>query len=164
MNMISFDDKKVMIWPSAIVKGKGKENITGDQREADEVTKISCSKVVAEKTPDGGETLKITIPASNAGVQAQVGGQVQWPVLCIANGLERSGGRSGSIQEQRRPCTLKPRRLEIGTWKTNTSKASGRLVKADPTFDKLLSKYVKKKVSPNNRPANDPIHLHVRDM
>jgi hypothetical protein len=38
-------------------------------------------------------------------------------------------------------------------WKTNTFKASDRLVKADPTFDKLLSKYVKKMPSPNNRPS-----------
>jgi hypothetical protein len=65
-----------MIRPSATVKGKGKEIIIGDQREADEVTKNSCRKVVAEKTPDGGETLKITILASNARVHAQAGGQV----------------------------------------------------------------------------------------
>jgi hypothetical protein len=37
-------------------------------------TKISCRKVVTEKTPDVGETLKITITASNAGEQAQAGG------------------------------------------------------------------------------------------
>jgi hypothetical protein len=54
MNMISFDDEKVLIWPSVTDKGKGKEIIIGDPREADKVTKIFCRKVVAEKTPDGG--------------------------------------------------------------------------------------------------------------
>jgi hypothetical protein len=33
-------------------------------------------------------------------------------------------------------------------WKTNTFKAAGRLVKSSPTFDQLLSKYVKKKAGP----------------
>jgi hypothetical protein len=49
------------------VKGKGKEVIIGDAREADENNKISCRKVVAEKTPNGGETLKVTITTSNVG-------------------------------------------------------------------------------------------------
>jgi hypothetical protein len=80
MNMISFDDKKVMVRPSAVDKDKGKETIIGDPREADETTKIYCRK-------------------------------------------------------------------------TNTSKASGRQVKANPTFDQLLSNYVKKKAGPTNQPA-----------
>jgi hypothetical protein len=35
-------------------KGKGKEVIISDAWKADENNKISCRKVVAEKTPDGG--------------------------------------------------------------------------------------------------------------
>jgi hypothetical protein len=169
MNMINFDDKKVLVRPSAADKGKGKEIIIGNPREADENTKISCRKVVAEKTPDGGETLKITIAASNAGGQAQTGSQARPPVLRIADGPAhrrgRSGtppdgpggyvGQSGNAQGQRRPRTFKPRRPEIGTWKMNTLKASGRLVKADPTFDQLLSKYVQK-AGPMDRPAKRP--------
>jgi hypothetical protein len=42
-------------------KGKGKEIIIDDTREANEKAKLSCRKVVTDKTPDGGETLKITI-------------------------------------------------------------------------------------------------------
>jgi hypothetical protein len=38
-----------------------KEIIIDDAWEADGNNKISCRKVVAEKTPDGGETLKVTI-------------------------------------------------------------------------------------------------------
>jgi hypothetical protein len=167
MNMISFDDKKVLVQPSATDKGKGKEIIINDPREANEITKISSRKVVAEKTLDGGETLKITILASNAGGQLQTDSQEQHPILCTVDGLarrhrrsrtppdspDRSGRRSGHTQEQRRPRTIKPRRPEIGTWRTNASKALGRLVKAGPTFDQLLSKYVKKKVDPSNQPT-----------
>jgi hypothetical protein len=56
-------------------KGKGKEIIVGDTQEANENTKISCGKVMTEKTTDGGETLKITITTSNTRGQAQAGGQ-----------------------------------------------------------------------------------------
>jgi hypothetical protein len=71
--MINFDGKKVLIWPSTADKGKIKEVIIGDAQEADENAKISCKKVVVERTPDGGETLKVTITTSNAGGKAQAG-------------------------------------------------------------------------------------------
>jgi hypothetical protein len=54
MNMIDFEGKKVLIRPDMADKGKGKEVIIGDARKANENNKISCRKVVAEKTPDGG--------------------------------------------------------------------------------------------------------------
>jgi hypothetical protein len=73
-----------------------------------------------------------------------------------ADGPERSSGRSGNAEEPRRPLTFKPRRPETGTWKTNTFKATGRLLKSSPTFDQLLSKYVNKKAGPNNRPPKGP--------
>jgi hypothetical protein len=65
MNVIDFEGKKVLIRPGATDKGEGKEVIIGNARKADGNNKISCRKVVAEKTPDGGETLKVTI--TNAG-------------------------------------------------------------------------------------------------
>jgi hypothetical protein len=68
--MINFDGKIVLIRPSAVDKGKGKEVNIGNAREADESTKSFGRKVVAERTPDGGETLKVTIITSNAGGQA----------------------------------------------------------------------------------------------
>jgi hypothetical protein len=121
---------------------------------------------VAEKTPCGGETLKVTITTSGTGGQAQTRGHAREPILRIADspvprhgrsvtspdGPERSSGRSGNTEERRRPRTFKPRRPKIGTWKTNTFKAAGQLVKSSPTFDQLLSKYVKKKVGPSDRP------------
>jgi hypothetical protein len=59
MNMIDFEGKRVLVQPN--IADKGKEIIIGNVREADGNHKISCRKVVAEKTPDGGETLKVTI-------------------------------------------------------------------------------------------------------
>jgi hypothetical protein len=40
--------------------------------------------------------------------------------------------------------------------KTNTFKAADRLVKSSPIFDQLLSKYVKKKANPCDRPPKRP--------
>jgi hypothetical protein len=170
MNMIDFEGKKVLVRPNTTDKGKGKETIIGNAKEADGDRKVSCRKVVAEKTPDGGETLKVTITTSSTGGQAQTGRQMWEPVLRITDsppsrhgrsdaspdGPGNSSGRSGHAQDSQRPCTFKPRRLEIGMWKTNTFKAVGRLVKAGPTFDQLLSKYVKKKVGPSDQPAKRP--------
>jgi hypothetical protein len=67
MNMIDFEGKRVLIRPSTADRGKDKEIIIGNAREADGNHKISCRKVVAEKTPDGGETLKVTITTSGTG-------------------------------------------------------------------------------------------------
>jgi hypothetical protein len=61
MNVIDFEGKKVLIRPGATGKGEGKEVIIGNARKADENNRISCRKVVVEKTPDGGEILKVTI-------------------------------------------------------------------------------------------------------
>jgi hypothetical protein len=94
MNMIKFDDKKVLVWPSAADKGKDKEIIIGDAREADENVKIPCRKVVTEKTPEGWETLKITIMTSNTrGKRRQAARRIPlfcapWTVQCVdADGL-----------------------------------------------------------------------------
>jgi hypothetical protein len=51
---------------------------------------------VAEKTPDGGETLKITITTSNTGGQAQAGNKALAPILRIADSPTHRRGRSGT--------------------------------------------------------------------
>jgi hypothetical protein len=73
MNVIDFEGKKVLIRSSTTGKGKGKEVVIGDTRKADENNKISYKKVVAEKTPNGGETLKVTITTSNVGGRCKQG-------------------------------------------------------------------------------------------
>jgi hypothetical protein len=75
VNVIDFEGR-VLIRPSAADRGKDKEIIIGDAREADGNNKISCRKVVVEKTSDGGETLKVTITTSGTGGQAQTKGRV----------------------------------------------------------------------------------------
>jgi hypothetical protein len=74
MNMINFDDRNVLVRPSVADKGKGKEIIIGDTREAVKNTKYYCRKVVIEESPDGGESLKITITTSNTRGQPQTCG------------------------------------------------------------------------------------------
>jgi hypothetical protein len=152
MNMIDFEGKKVLVRPNTADEGKGKETIIGDAKKADGDYKVSCRKVVAEKTPDGGETLKVTITASSTGGQAQTGRQLWEPMLRIVDsppsrrgwsdaspdGLKNSSGRSDRAQDSQRPRTFKPRRPEIGTWKTNTFRAAGRLVKPGPTFRSIV--------------------------
>jgi hypothetical protein len=156
VNGIDFECKRVLIRPSTADKDKGKEIIIGDTREADGNNKISSRELVAEKNPDGGETLKVTITTSSTGGQAQTKRRAHKPVLCITDGPTsrrgRSGttsddpknfsGQSGNTEDPQRPRTFKPRQQEIGTWKTNTFKAAGRLVKSGLTFDQLLSKYI----------------------
>jgi hypothetical protein len=80
-------------------------------------------KVVTEKTPNGGETLKVTITTSGTRGQAQTRGHAREPILRIADGLvprrgrsvtspngpERSSGRSDNTQEPQRMCPFKPR-------------------------------------------------------
>jgi hypothetical protein len=67
MNMIDFEDKRILVRPNTFDKGKDKEIIIGNTRKVVGNHKISYRKVVAEKTPNGGETLKVTITTSNAG-------------------------------------------------------------------------------------------------
>jgi hypothetical protein len=71
MNMIDFEGKKVLVRPN--IADKGKETIIGDAKKADGDCKVFCRKVVAEKTPDGGETLKVTITASGTGGKRRQG-------------------------------------------------------------------------------------------
>jgi hypothetical protein len=127
MNMIDLEGKRILVRPNTADKGKDKEIIIGNTREADGNHKISCRKVVVEKTPDGGETLKVTITTSSAGGQAQTKGQK--PVLRILDdptqrrrrsrttpdGPGNSSGRSNHTQGPQRLRTFKPRRPEIGT-------------------------------------------------
>jgi hypothetical protein len=122
MNVIDFNGKKILIRPSTADKGKDKQVIIGNAREADGNNKISCRKVVAEKTSNGGETLKVTITTASTGGQAQTRGHAREPILRIADSpvprrgrsvtspdrLEHSSRRSGNDKEPRRPRTFKP--------------------------------------------------------
>ena len=99
VNVIDFKGKKVLIWPGMADKGKGKEVIIGDAQKDDENYKISCRKVVAEKNPIGGKTLKFTITTSNARGQAQARNQARAPILRIVDGLTHRRGWSGTPKD-----------------------------------------------------------------
>jgi hypothetical protein len=112
MNMIDFEGKRVLIWPSTADMGKGKEIIIGNAREADKNNKISCRKVVAEKTPDGGETLKVTITASATGGKHGYGDRRGNPCCASrtvrhpdADGPKTPGGQFGYTQDPQQPRT-----------------------------------------------------------
>jgi hypothetical protein len=105
MNMIDFEGKRVLVRPNTADKGKA--IIIDNAREDDGNHKISCRKVVAEKTPDGGETLKVTIMTTGAGGQAQTKGQEQEPVLRIADGPTHRRRRSRTTPDG--PVVIKTR-------------------------------------------------------
>jgi hypothetical protein len=116
MNVIDFEGKKVLIRPSAPDKGEGKEVFIGDAQKADENNKSSCRKVVAEKTPDGGETVKVTITKPNVGGQALTGGRARELFFTSrtvrrpgTDGPGHSSGQSSNTQDPQRPRTFKPR-------------------------------------------------------
>jgi predicted nucleic acid-binding protein len=70
INVIDFNDKKVLVWLDVANTDKCKGIITGDPRALNENTKICSWEVVAKRTLDGGETLKIIIKSTDVGGQA----------------------------------------------------------------------------------------------
>ena len=65
------------------------------------------------------------------------------PVRLVAS-TDQTGQAKG------RPRTVKPKGLEVGTWKVYKSKVQGGVTKHKPTFDQLLNKYTK--AVPKDRP------------
>lgn len=65
--MIDLNDKKVLIRSGVADKDKEKSIIIGNSQALDENKRILSKEIMAEKTVDGGETLKITIMTDNTG-------------------------------------------------------------------------------------------------
>jgi hypothetical protein len=103
MNVIDFEGKKVLIRPSTADKGKDKEVIIGDARNADDNNKISYGKVVAEKTPNGGETLKVTITTSNARGRCKKGTR-RVHLFYASRTVRNTAGKSRPFQRIVRKC------------------------------------------------------------
>ena len=70
------------------------------------------------------------------------------PVPETVQADSRSSSSSGSCNWR----TYAPKRLEIGTWKSNEEKNKGKIMKRQCTFDGLMSKYKQQKVNSMNRP------------
>ena len=62
----------------------------------------------------------------------------------------QTGSSSRSDCPGDRPRTFKPKRPEVGTWKTNEVKVQGRTSNQKPSFNQLLNKYTK--AVQNDRP------------
>jgi hypothetical protein len=97
MNVIDFEGKKVLIRPSTADKGKGKEAINDDAWKADENNKISCRKVVAEKTSDGGRIWWLpSQPPTLGGKRRQV--DRRGNLFCAPRMVQNITGRFGAFQ------------------------------------------------------------------
>ena len=95
MNMINFDDKKVLVWPSTIDKDKGKKIVI-----ADENTKNSCRKVVAEKTLDEGD-----FEDHHHNLQCYGASANEWPGEAFYSAQHRQSGVQARTVQQR-PGTM----------------------------------------------------------
>jgi hypothetical protein len=98
VNMMDFNDKKVLFRADVANKDTCKSIIISDPQALDENTKIFYREVGAEKTPNGKETLKITIRFDNVGKQMQVAAQAQSSDLHIMDSPtgQRRHSRSSS--------------------------------------------------------------------
>ena len=102
-----------------------------------------------EKTPDGKESLKITVKASRPGGQESSSQKTSRPATQARPVRPvTSTGQTG--QTKGRPRTFKPKRPEGGTQKVNESKVQGSFTKQKLTFAQLLHKYTK--AVPKDRP------------
>ena len=88
---IDLDNVKVLIRPEQAEGAKGKNIIIGEPRPKNINDKIQAREVTMEKTPDGKESLKITVKAS------------------------RPGGHESCSQKTSRPATqARPVRQKVG--------------------------------------------------
>ena len=133
--------------------------IIGEERPKNVNDKILAWEVVLEKTPDGKESLRITLKASRPGGQASSSQNSSRPVTQARPVRPASStGRIG--HPQGRPKTFKPKRSGVDTWKVNESKVQEGVVKQKLTFDQLLNKYAKAvlKDRPLKTRTRSPLH------
>lgn len=71
---------------------KGKDMLIGGPWVLDESMKILSRKVIAEKTPEEREMLKVTIKSVNTEGQMQANDKAKTPILHIVDGLSLKHG------------------------------------------------------------------------
>ena len=133
VHTIDLDNVKVLIQPEQAEGAKGKNVIIGEPRPKNINDKIQAREVTMEKTPDGKESLKITVKTSRPRGQessprdtSRPAAQAR-PVRPVA-----STGQTG--QTKGRPRTFKSKRSEGGTRKVNELKVQGSFTKQKLTF------------------------------
>jgi hypothetical protein len=154
VNTIDITFKKISVRPKMADKGKSKDIIIGNPR----MSNIS-QKEIARKAPD-----KKAKKSRGTGGQAQLMSQARQPDLSITDGLTPTCGRSGaqtdgptnsagqSAYGQRR----QPPHKAFKRKETQGQSTYGRLIKADPIFDRLLSKNTSKKTVLRDRSTKKP--------
>jgi hypothetical protein len=152
INTIELTCKKVLVRPEMVDKGKGKGIIICDPCMSDKSQKEIAQKASDEKAKK----------SEDAGRQAQLINQTHQPSTSIVDGPAPTCGRSGaqtngpansagqSTYDQRRQPLHEARK------KTQGQSTYSRLIKADPTFDQLLSKNASKKTVPHDRSTKKP--------
>jgi hypothetical protein len=150
VSAIELANKKVLVWPETADKDKGKNIVIGDPR----TSRISQGGI-ARKAPD-----KKTNKSEGAGDRlsraAEQSSLTRASQTVQALGADRpmlmQTVRLTSHNQRRRP----PHKATKETRGQSTYNTHGRLVKADPTFSQLLSKYANKKVVLRDRPTKQP--------
>jgi hypothetical protein len=114
INTMELQQPKVLVRPHQVEATKGKNVVVGEAKP-DLRGKELTREVVYVKTPDGKETLKITVKASGLGGQgssAPISRQPLDPEKAGAVKLAGVGGQTAPAHG--RPKMLKPKRPEIG--------------------------------------------------
>jgi hypothetical protein len=152
VNTIELTCKKVLVRPEMADKGKGKDIVIGNPRMS-----IISQKDTARKASD--EKAK---KSEGAGGQAQLMNQTHQRGPSITDGPAPTCGRSdaqingpanlaGQSTYDRRRQPLQGARKE-----TQGRITYSRLIKADSSFDQLLSKNARKKTVPRDRSTKKP--------
>lgn len=154
VNTIDIACKKILVQPKTTDKGKSKDIIIGNPRMSNISQKEIARKASDDKAKKFGGT----------GGQAQLMSQARQPGLSITDGLTHTCGRSGaqtdgpansagqSTYGQRHQPPHKALKGKEMQWQSTY----GRLIKADPTFDQLLSKNTRKKTVLHGRSTKKP--------
>ena len=150
VHTLELNNPKVVIRPEQAEGAKGKNVVIGDPRLMNTSDKILAREVIKEKTNDGKDTLKIIVRNPRLGEQGSSPSENRSadqarpvrPVSPIGqtDPTGQTGSSSRSDRSGDRPRTFKPKRPEVGTWKTNEVKVQGRTANQKPTFNQLLNK------------------------
>ena len=127
------DNVKVLIRPEQVEGAKGKNIIIGEPRPKNINDKIQAREVTMEKTPNGKESLKITVKASRPGGQESCSQKTRRPAT-QARPVRPVASTGQTCQTKDRPRTFKPKRPEGGARKVNESKVQESFTKQKLTF------------------------------
>lgn len=151
VNTIDIACKRILVRPEIADKGKSKDILIGDPR----MSNISQKKI-ARKAPDDKAK-----KSGGTGGQAQLMSQAQQPALSITDGLAHTwtDGPANSAGQSAYDQRRQPPRKALKGKETQGQNTYGRLIKADPTFDQLLSKDTSKKTVLRDRSTKKPWSL-----